>query len=200
MKAPSINFEKTGGLVPAIIQDSKTGEVRMLGYMNEEALRLTAKDGWVTFWSRSREKLWQKGETSGNRLKVVSMAADCDADALLIQAEPQGPTCHTGSQSCFGDSGASSLQLLADLYEVIRTRKVEMPEGSYTTKLFESGVDRIAQKVGEEAVEVVIASKNPAKDKFVGEVADLTYHLFVLLAERGVTLEDVAKELRSRTK
>lgn len=200
MKEPIVDFAKAGGLVPAVIQDAQTGEVRMLGYMNEEALRLTVKDGWVTLWSRSKQRLWQKGETSGDSLKVVSIEADCDKDALLILAEPTGPTCHTGSSSCFGESepAAASLRVLADLYALIQTRKDQMPDDSYTTELFKSGIDRIAQKVGEEAVEVVIAAKNPSNVKFIEEVADLTYHLFVLMAQRGVTLGDVAQILRER--
>ena len=200
MKIPTIDFAKTDGLVPAIIQDAATGEVRMLGYMNEEALCLTAKDGWVTFWSRSKQRLWQKGETSGDRLKVVSIQADCDNDALLILAEPAGPTCHTGSNSCFGQTElpAQALRVFPDLFRTIKMRKDQLPSGSYTTELFESGLDRIAQKVGEEAVEVVIAAKNPAYDKFVEEVADLTYHLFVLLVQRGAPLEDIASVLQKR--
>jgi phosphoribosyl-ATP pyrophosphohydrolase/phosphoribosyl-AMP cyclohydrolase len=198
MKKPIINFAKTDSLVPAIIQDAQTGEVRMLGYMNEEALQLTEKDGWVTFWSRSKQRLWQKGEVSGNRLKVVSIKADCDNDTLLILTEPIGPTCHTGTSSCFGGDIAPSLRILADLYALIKTRRRQMPAGSYTTDLFESGIDRIVQKVGEEAVEVVIAAKNPSEDSFAEEVADLLYHLFVLLVQRGVMLEDIAGILLER--
>ncbi len=202
MKTLEIDFAKADGLVPAIIQDVKTGEVRMLGYMNEAALRQTEKSGWVTFWSRSKDRLWEKGEESGNRLKVESIKADCDSDALLILAEPTGPTCHTGSSSCFGDvqPAGSELKVLDDLYALIKTRKEKKPVGSYTTELFEGGIDRVAQNVGEEAVEVVIAAKNPDEAAFAGEAADLLYHLLVLLVAKGVALEDVVDVLRQRAK
>jgi len=196
----NIDFKKQGGLVPAIIQDWATGEVRMLGYMNKEAVAATVRDGWVTFWSRSKGRLWQKGEESGNRLKVVSVQADCDNDALLVQVEPAGPTCHTGTASCFDNVviATPKTMKIEELYDVVKARKAEMPEGSYTAGLFADGLDRIAQKVGEEAVEVVIASKNGDDQAFAGEAADLLYHLLVLLVERGVPLEAVAEILRER--
>ncbi len=202
MNKPQIDFEKQGGLVPAIVQDARTRTVLMLGYMNAEALDATLKTGLVTFWSRSKNRLWQKGEESGNSLKLVSITEDCDNDTLLILVEPNGPTCHTGSTSCFGDTAlpGDSGNVIADLQKLIEQRKQTMPEGSYTTELFQSGLDRITQKVGEEAVEVVIAAKNSKDDEFTSEVADLLYHLLVLLTEKGLSIDEVQAVLAKRSK
>ncbi len=189
------------GLFPAIVQDASTGTVLMLGYMNAETLELTRTTGWVTFWSRSRQEIWVKGATSGNRLALVAMHEDCDRDALLVLARPEGPTCHNGTTSCFapyeGVPGAG-VAFLVELQDLLVSRKREMPEGSYTSKLFARGVDKIAQKVGEEAVETVIAAKNPGTDELRYEAADLLFHLLVLLAERGMRIEDLVLELKSR--
>lgn len=194
-----IDFEKMGGLVPAIIQDATTKNVLMLGFMNEEAYQKTLDTRHVTFWSRTRNTLWTKGETSGNFLNVVSMQIDCDNDTLLIKAHPDGPTCHTGTDTCWGeDNEANSLLFLTELQDFINQRKAEMPEGSYTTKLFRDGVNKIAQKVGEEALETVIEATNGSNDKLVYEASDLLYHLLVLLTEKGLRIEDVATELHQR--
>lgn len=198
----ALDFEKGGGLLPAIIQDAADGRVLMLGYMNREALQKTLDEELVTFYSRSKKRLWTKGESSGNRLRLVDLQADCDRDTLLVLAEPTGPVCHTGEETCFhhGDFSPSSsgLAFLLELEELIRRRREERPEDSYTTYLFDKGLDKIAQKVGEEAVETVIASKNDKKKKFTGEVADLIFHLMVLLREKDVTLERVVKRLEKR--
>ncbi|HEU5014689.1 MAG TPA: bifunctional phosphoribosyl-AMP cyclohydrolase/phosphoribosyl-ATP diphosphatase HisIE [Roseiflexaceae bacterium] len=194
------------GLIPAIVQHARSGEVLMLGYMNEEALQHTRATGFVTFWSRSRQELWQKGATSGNVLRLVDMRQDCDGDALLVLAEPEGPTCHTGERSCFHRTldaeTATAPQppsaILAQLADVIRQRKEDRPEGSYTAKLLTGGVDRIGKKIGEEAAEVIIAAKNRAPDELAWEMADLLYHSLVLLAEQGMTNETVWGELRRR--
>ncbi|HEY4611951.1 MAG TPA: bifunctional phosphoribosyl-AMP cyclohydrolase/phosphoribosyl-ATP diphosphatase HisIE [Bacteroidota bacterium] len=194
-----LNFSKLNGLVPAVIQDAATRQVLMVGFMNREAAEKTFTDRKATFWSRTKQRLWQKGETSGNTLHVVSAQADCDGDALLIEANPSGPTCHNGTYTCFGEEkrapGASALQ---QLEEIIRQRKRDMPKDSYTATLFARGMPHIAQKVGEEAVEVIVASlqQNPAALK--DEAADLIYHLLVLLTERGITLEEVGETLRGR--
>ena len=194
-----IDFEKMGGLVPAIIQDATTKNVLMLGFMNEEAYQKTLDTRHVTFWSRTRNTLWTKGETSGNFLNVVSMQIDCDNDTLLIKAHPDGPTCHTGTDTCWGeDNEANPLLFLTELQDFINQRKAEMPEGSYTTKLFRDGVNKIAQKVGEEALETVIEATNGSNDKLVYEASDLLYHLLVLLTEKGLRIEDVATELHQR--
>ena len=194
-----IDFEKMGGLVPAIIQDATTKNVLMLGFMNEEAYQKTLDTRHVTFWSRTRNTLWTKGETSGNFLNVVSMQIDCDNDTLLIKAHPNGPTCHTGTDTCWGeDNEANPLLFLTELQDFINQRKAEMPKGSYTTKLFRDGVNKIAQKVGEEALETVIEATNGSSDKLVYEASDLLYHLIVLLTEKGLRIEDVATELHQR--
>lgn len=187
-----INFEKSGGLVPAIVQDDKTKQVLMLGYMNEEALRLMEETGKVHFWSRSREEIWMKGETSGNVLKVVSIVDDCDSDALLIKVDPAGPTCHTGSVSCFSDAFLRELECL------IADRKEKMPEGSYTASLFEEGVDKMVEKVEEEALEVCKAATSETKERLVEESADLLYHLLVFLREKDSKFKDVIEELKKR--
>lgn len=185
-------------LIPAIIQDADTLQVLMLGYMDEEALRLTRETKRVTFFSRSKNRLWQKGETSGNFLEVVDIQTDCDNDTYLIYAKPHGPTCHRGTTSCFCDNTAPGLGFLAKLEKTIEQRYNDRPKGSYTTKLFDEGIDRMAQKVGEEGVEVVIAAKNEDKEPLKGEVADLVFHAMVLMRSRSVSLGDVVETLRKR--
>ena len=194
-----IDFEKTGGLVPAIIQDANTKNVLMLGYMNQEAFDKTMATGKVTFWSRSRNCLWTKGETSGNFLDLVSIKNDCDNDTLLVKAVPHGPTCHKGTDTCWGEDNESNpLAFLSELQDFIEHRHEEMPEGSYTTSLFQKGVNRIAQKVGEEALETVIEATNGTNDKLIYEASDMFYHLIVLLTSKGLRIEDIAKELQVR--
>ncbi len=202
MDIENLDFKKGDGLIPAIVQDAKTYRVLMLGYMNKEALVQTLDEELVTFYSRSKGRLWTKGETSGNTLELVDLQTDCDSDTLLILAKPNGPTCHTGKTSCFHEKKFKpkkhKLDFLLDLEELIYDRKEEMPDGSYTTYLFDKGIDKIAQKVGEEAVETVIESKNKKKKKLVGEAADLLFHLMVLLAEREISLKKVVKRLKKR--
>lgn len=196
-----LDFDKLNGLIPAVIIDNSTEQVLMLGFMNREALDETLDTGLVTFYSRSRSELWTKGETSGNYLNIVNIKPDCDNDTLLVYCEPTGPTCHTGDYSCFGiDKKTNKLEFLNDLFKLIKDRKATLPEGSYTTKLFKLGPNRIIQKVGEEAVETVIAAKNRDKDEITNEVSDLVYHLFVLLAEQDIDLEDIVKNLQNRHK
>lgn len=194
-----IDFDKMNGLVPAIIQDERTLKVLMLGFMNEEAYRKTLTSGKVTFYSRSRKCLWTKGETSGNFLNVVSVESDCDNDTLLIKAIPDGPVCHTGTDTCWGeDNTANPLTFMSALQDFIEKRHEEMPEGSYTTSLFKDGINRIAQKVGEEALEAVIEAVNGSDDRLVYEASDMFYHLIVLLTDKGIRIERIAEELRSR--
>ncbi|NCC90570.1 MAG: bifunctional phosphoribosyl-AMP cyclohydrolase/phosphoribosyl-ATP diphosphatase HisIE [Spirochaetia bacterium] len=197
-----LDFAKQGGLIPAIIQDAVTRRVLMLGYMNEESLKLTRDRGLVTFWSRSREKLWTKGETSGNYLQVREIIEDCDHDTLLIKAVPTGPVCHTGSDTCFNEANdpaqVSSSEFLFYLEEVIHDRRDFPQEGSYTNHLFSRGLNKIAQKVGEEAVELIIESKDDNKNLFLGEAADLMYHFLVLLAQKDVQLSEVIEVLKGR--
>ena len=194
-----IDFEKMGGLVPAIIQDAVTQKVLMLGFMNEEAYQKTLDTKHVTFWSRTRNTLWTKGETSGNFLNLVDIKVDCDNDTLLIHAHPDGPTCHTGTDTCWGEENhANPLLFLTELQDFINRRKEEMPEGSYTTKLFKEGINKIAQKVGEEALETVIEATNGTSDHLVYEASDLLYHLLVMLTEKGLRIEEVAQELQKR--
>ena len=194
-----VDFNKCGGLVPAIIQDAKTRAVLMLGYMNEESLRKTEETGLVTFFSRSRQCLWTKGETSGNYLHVVSIKSDCDNDTLLIQANPDGPTCHTGTDTCWGEENKPNpLLFLSELSDFIEQRHKEMPEGSYTTSLFKDGLNRMAQKVGEEALELVIEATNGTNDRLIYEGSDMLYHLIVLLTSKGLRIEDMARELMER--
>lgn len=194
-----IDFEKCGGLVPAIIQDIQTRKVLMLGYMNEEAFNKTIETKKVTFWSRSRQTLWTKGETSGNFLHLVDVKVDCDNDTLLIQATPDGPTCHTGTDTCWGEVNESNpLLFLTELQDFINRRHEEMPEGSYTTSLFKDGINRMAQKLGEEALEAVIEATNGTNDKLIYEASDMFYHLIVLLTSKGLRIEDVASELQKR--
>jgi phosphoribosyl-ATP pyrophosphohydrolase/phosphoribosyl-AMP cyclohydrolase len=189
-----------GGLLPAIIQDHRTGKVLMLGFMNEEALAQTKATGLVTFFSRTKNRLWTKGETSGNTLRVVEILADCDADTLLIKATPAGAVCHTGADTCFGEENAEDILFLKYLQTFIAQRRQEMPEGSYTTSLFTSGINRMAQKVGEEAVETVIEATNGTNEKLVSEAADLLYHLIVLLTAKDLRLDDLCRELQRRHK
>ena len=194
-----IDFEKLGGLVPAIIQDATTKNVLMLGFMNEEAYRKTIDTGKVTFWSRTRNCLWTKGETSGNYLNLVSIQNDCDHDTLLVKVNPIGPTCHTGTDTCWGETNESNpLLFLTELQDFIEKRHEEMPEGSYTTKLFKDGVNKMAQKVGEEALETVIEATNGNNEQLVYEASDMMYHLIVLLTSKGLRIEDIAKELHKR--
>jgi phosphoribosyl-ATP pyrophosphohydrolase/phosphoribosyl-AMP cyclohydrolase len=195
----TIDFEKMGGLVPAIIQDATTRKVLMLGFMNEEAYQKTIATNHVTFWSRTRNTLWTKGETSGNFLNLVDIKVDCDNDTLLVQAYPDGPTCHKGTDTCWGEQNEQNpLLFLTELQDFINKRKQEMPEGSYTTKLFSEGINKIAQKVGEEALETVIEATNGTNDHLVYEASDLLYHLLVMLANKGLRIEDVASELQKR--
>ena len=194
----SLNFEKMGGILPAIIQDAKTGEVLMLGFMNREAYEKTMAEGKVSFYSRTRKRLWTKGEESGNYLNVVEVLEDCDQDTLLVKADPVGPVCHTGQRSCFGEPQGDRLGFLRQLQDLLRDRKEKLPEDSYTAKLFRSGVNKIAQKLGEEAVELVIESKDLDDSRFLNEAADLLFHLIILLVDRGYGMEDVTRVLESR--
>lgn len=191
-----IDFEKSGGLVPAIIQDADTGVVLMLGYMNEKALEKTLAESKVTFFSRSKNRLWTKGETSGHFLHVVSLRADCDNDTLLIRARPSGPVCHTGADTCFDET--NSRWDLEALEKIIAARKIDRKLGSYTSSLFDSGLNRIAQKVGEETVELIIEAKDDNREKFLNESADLMYHFLVLLSAKGCSLKDVEAVLKGR--
>ena len=200
-----MDFEKHMGLVPAIIQDASTDTVLMLGFMNSEALDRTRKEGKVTFFSRTKNRLWTKGEESGNFLHVVEILEDCDQDTLLIKANPAGPVCHTGSDTCFNEKNSLSqdpedLAFIVQLQKLIHKRKEEMPEDSYTTSLFNAGINKIAQKVGEEAVELVIESKDSNDELFLDEAADLLYHLLVLLTAKGKDIKDVVSVLEQRHK
>ncbi|MCF2658821.1 MAG: bifunctional phosphoribosyl-AMP cyclohydrolase/phosphoribosyl-ATP diphosphatase HisIE [Parabacteroides sp.] len=195
-----LDFEKMGGLIPAIVQDNDTNKVLMLGFMNEEAYEKTMQTGKVTFFSRTRNCLWTKGETSGNVLKVISVLVDCDNDTLLVKAHPTGPVCHTGADTCFGEKNEEAIMFLKYLQNFIERRRQEMPEGSYTTSLFMKGINRMAQKVGEEAVETVIEATNGTDDRLIYEASDLIYHLIVLLTSKGMRIEDLAKELKKRHK
>ena len=193
-----LDFDKMNGLVPAIIQDNYTQKVLMLGFMNEEAYNKTVETGKVTFFSRTKNRLWTKGEESGNFLHVVSIAADCDNDTLLIKANPAGPGCHTGADTCWGEKNEQDIMFLKELQDFIDKRHEEMPEKSYTTSLFKSGVNKMAQKVGEEAVETVIEACNGTDERLIYEGADLLYHLIVLLTSKGYRIEDLARELKER--
>lgn len=195
----NIDFEKCGGLVPAIIQDADTRQVLMLGYMNQEAYEKTKAEGRVTFYSRSRQCLWTKGETSGNFLNVVSIKNDCDNDTLLIRVHPEGPVCHTGTDTCWGEENkVNPLLFLSELQNFIEKRHEEMPEGSYTTSLFKDGLNRMAQKVGEEALELVIEACNGTDERMIYEGSDMLYHLIVLLTSKGLRIEQMAAELQER--
>ncbi|HSE32360.1 MAG TPA: bifunctional phosphoribosyl-AMP cyclohydrolase/phosphoribosyl-ATP diphosphatase HisIE [Pyrinomonadaceae bacterium] len=203
-----VKFDERG-LFPAIIQDAETGDVLTLAYMNEESLRRTMETGETWFWSRSRNELWHKGATSGNTQSVVSVTVDCDEDAVLVGVRPHGPACHKGEQSCFHADFATNKPMtrsgdvgfgrqLNQLYRVIESRKCERPEGSYTSYLFDEGLDKILKKVGEETAETIIAAKNADREQFVGEVSDLIYHLLVLLVERDTSLTEISAELARR--
>ena len=195
----NIDFEKMNGLVPAIIQDSITKNVLMLGFMNEEAYQKTLATKRVTFYSRSRKCLWTKGETSGNYLELVSMKPDCDNDTLLVKVIPHGPTCHTGTDTCWGEENKRNpLLFLSELQDCINKRHEEMPEKSYTTSLFKDGTNRMAQKVGEEALEAVIEAVSGNDDRLIYECSDMFYHLVVLLTSKGLRIEQVAAELAER--
>ena len=197
----SIDWGKGDGLVPAVVQDADTGAVLMLGYMNPEALRATRERGRVVFFSRSRQRLWEKGESSGHYLELVDIRLDCDADTLLVSARPHGPVCHTGTPTCFGDAprpAGEQLAFLAQLEHIIGQRIAEKPEGSYTARLYSQGPRRMAQKVGEEGVEVALAALGEADGPLLGEAADLLYHLLLLLRSRSLRLEQVIEELRQR--
>ena len=195
----NLDFAKMGGLVPAIIQDAETEKVLMLGFMNEEAYQKTMDSGRVTFFSRTKKRLWTKGEESGNFLNVVDMKVACDNDTLLIRVHPMGPVCHQGTDTCWGEKNeSSSVMFLKTLQDFICRRYEEMPEGSYTTSLFQSGVNKMAQKVGEEAVETVIEACNGSDERLIYEGADLLYHLIVLLTSKGYRIEDLARELQER--
>ena len=199
-----IRFEElkkgADGQVPAIVQDQNTLQVLMLGYMDAEALAKTQETGLVTFWSRSQGKIWTKGETSGNYLHLVSLAVDCDKDTLLVRAIPDGPTCHTGSKTCWGDAVPESQGFIRELEAVVKGRHEQMPEKSYTTSLFKAGTPRMAQKVGEEAVETVIEAVKGDDERMIYEASDLIYHLLVLLVSKGYGISDLEKELVKRHK
>ena len=195
-----MDFDKMNGLIPAIIQDADTAKVLMLGFMNKEAYDKTVETGKVTFFSRTKNRLWTKGEESGNFLNVVSIKEDCDQDTLLIQVHPVGPVCHTGTDTCWGEKNEQPVMFLKHLQDFITKRHEEMPEGSYTTSLFESGVNKMAQKVGEEAVELVIEAKDNNDELFLNEASDLLYHYLILLKAKGFKIEDVEKILESRSK
>jgi len=198
MNIDDLKFDERG-LIPAIVQDSQTREVLTLAYMNEESLARTIETGQTWFWSRSRNELWHKGETSGNTQSVVALHSDCDKDAIVVLVKPSGPACHTGARSCFDVTLAEDLGfLLNSLYQLIESRERERPEGSYTTYLFKSGLDKILKKVGEESAETIIAAKNDDRSRLTAEIADLVYHLLVLLVARHVSLDEIRAELASR--
>ena len=201
MNIDELKFDEKG-LIPAIVTDAETGEVLTLAYMNRESLRISMEEGRTCFWSRSRQALWRKGETSGNVQHIVSITADCDGDALTVKVRKDGPACHTGAESCFhnpiwhgGEPEPFSLQ---GLYGLLLDRKAKLPEGSYTTYLFQKGLDKILKKVGEESTEVIIAGKAEDKKETIYEIADLSYHVLVLMAELGITVDEVRAELASR--
>lgn len=194
----SIDFGKLNGLVPCVVQDANTNKVLMVAFMNEEAYEKTIREKKVTFYSRSKKRLWTKGETSGNSLELVELLQDCDNDSLLIKANPKGPTCHTGADTCFNEKNES--WDLVRLENLIRDRKNNPKEGSYTSSMFKAGINKIAQKVGEEAVELVIEAKDNNKDLFLNEAADLMYHYLVLLQAKGYSLKEVKEVLKKRHK
>ncbi|MDD1792885.1 bifunctional phosphoribosyl-AMP cyclohydrolase/phosphoribosyl-ATP diphosphatase HisIE [Enterovibrio makurazakiensis] len=200
--AERINWDKVDGLVPAVVQNAKSGQMLMLGYMNQDALAKTLETEQVTFWSRTKERLWTKGETSGNVLQLKNIDLDCDQDTLLVQVDPIGPTCHLGTESCFGDDDANkpSLVFLHQLEQVLASRRGSDPSTSYTASLYAKGTKRISQKVGEEGVEVALAATSGDKEELINESADLMYHLMVLLQDQGFSLEDVANKLKERHK
>lgn len=200
LEIEKLNFEKLNGLMPAIVVDNANNQVLMLGFMNKEALEKTLETNLVTFFSRTRNELWTKGEISKNYLHLIDIKPDCDNDTLLIYAKPDGNTCHTGNYSCFNIPDYSSLNFLNELFALIKERKSELPENSYTTRLFKSGANRIIQKVGEEAIETVIAAKNRDKKEIINEASDLLYHLFVMLAEQGIEFSEIVGNLETRHK
>jgi phosphoribosyl-ATP pyrophosphohydrolase/phosphoribosyl-AMP cyclohydrolase len=194
----NLDFKKMDGLIPAVVQDAFTGKVLMLGYMNEEALVKTQESGRVTFFSRSKNRLWTKGETSGNFLEVVSMLEDCDGDAILVKARPLGPVCHTGADTCFEEPNTSQTAFIDQLRAIIKERKENPGATSYTSSLFAKGINKLAQKVGEEAVELVIEAKDDNKTLFLGEAADLLFHYLVLLEAKNYSLDEVVAVLKQR--
>lgn len=196
----NIEFDKTTGLVPAIIQDARTNNVLMLGYMNKESYEKTLDLKKVTFYSRSKKRLWTKGEESGNFLELIDIRNDCDNDALLIRVKPQGPTCHKGTDTCWAENNEAKFGFLSSLEAVIKNRKESPSEGSYVTSLFKKGINKIAQKVGEEAVETVIEAKDDNAQLFLDESADLLFHYLILLQAKGYTLKDIEKVLQERHK
>ena len=196
----TLNFEKLNGLIPAIVIDNSNNQVLMLGFMNKASLEKTIESKLVTFFSRTRNTLWTKGVTSGNYLNLVDIKPDCDNDTLLIFAKPDGNTCHTGKYSCFDVPDIPATNFLNKLFDLIKDRRLTMPENSYTSELFRSGSDRIIQKVGEESIETVIAAKNRDKKEIINETSDLIYHLFVMLADQGIELSDIVRNLQKRSK
>ena len=193
-----LDFTKFDGLLPAVIQDAQTDKVLMVGFMNAEALAVTRASGQVTFYSRSKSRLWTKGETSGNFLKVVAIISDCDNDTLLIKANPKGPTCHIGTDTCFGETNEDPTKFIKYLESVISLRKKSAPDESYTADLFQKGINKIVQKVGEEAVELVIEAKDDDQALFIGEAADLFYHYLVLLEAKEIPFKMIIDELKER--
>lgn len=198
MDIKSLDFNKSNGLIPCIVQDAQTSVVLMLGYMNEEALQKTIAEKRITFFSRTKQRLWTKGETSGNYLSLIEIKQDCDNDTLLIKAKPNGPVCHTGDDTCFAEKNSN--HGLSFLENIIQERKSNPKKDSYTNKLLDSGINKVAQKVGEEAVELIIEAKDDNKELFLNEAADLMYHYLVLLAAKGYSLEDVVQVLKQRHK
>lgn len=196
----NIDFNKMNGLIPAIVQDALSGKVLMQGYMNEEALAKTQETGMVTFFSRSKNRLWTKGETSGNFMELESLAVDCDGDAILVKANPIGPVCHTGADTCFSEVNTSKTGFIDQLRAIIKDRKNNPSDQSYTASLFAKGINKVAQKVGEEAVEIVIEAKDDNKELFLGEAADLLFHYLVLLEAKGYELDEVMEVLMQRHK
>jgi phosphoribosyl-ATP pyrophosphohydrolase/phosphoribosyl-AMP cyclohydrolase len=196
----NIDYTKMNGLIPAIVQDALSGKVLMQGYMNQEALAKTQETGMVTFFSRSKDRLWTKGETSGNFMELVSMKEDCDGDSILIKANPRGPVCHTGADTCWGEGNASKTGFIDQLRAIIKDRKNNPSDKSYTASLFAKGINKVAQKVGEEAVEIVIEAKDDNKELFLGEAADLLFHYLVLLEAKGYELDEVMEVLIQRHK
>lgn len=201
MNIAEIDFEKQGGLIPAVVQDVQTSKVLMVGFMNKEALEKTVSEGKVTFFSRTKNRLWTKGETSNNFLMVKNIIVDCDKDTVLIKAEPVGPVCHTGADTCFFEPNkVDNTLFINQLKEVVKQRKAASPESSYTSSLFHKGINKVAQKVGEEAVELVIEAKDDNKELFLGEAADLLFHYLVLLEAKNYTLDEVLEVLKARHK
>ena len=201
LKIEDLKFDEKG-LIPAVVVDTYSKKVLTVAYMNKESLQISMDEGRTCFWSRSRQELWRKGDTSGNAQHIVSIVADCDRDALTVEVVKEGPACHLGTESCFNDvvylNPAYNQFSMDNLFEMLEGRKANMPEGSYTTYLFEKGIDKILKKIGEECTEVIIASKAEDKAETIYEIADLAYHVMVMMVEQGITLEDVRKELASR--